>query len=151
MPPSSPASSGIPDDLAKVTGWFPDGHAGGPTGAEVPVAMLESMGDCLRPGGRLYLPTATIQDENRVLAAALRIFGAANLAEVIEREFPLPGLVAKSKAVGRLMAEGADRPPSAGQPAPVAAEHLALRAPVAQSGASALPARLPAIRASAAR
>ncbi|MGH2764559.1 MAG: 50S ribosomal protein L11 methyltransferase [Actinomycetota bacterium] len=98
--------SGIPDDLAEVTGWFPDGHAGGPTGAEVPVAMLESMGDCLRPGGRMYLPTATIQDENRVLAAARRIFGAANLAEVIEREFPLPGLVAKSKAVARLMAEG---------------------------------------------
>jgi release factor glutamine methyltransferase len=98
--------SGIPDDLAEVTGWFPDGHAGGPTGAEVPVAMLESIGDCLRPGGRMYLPTATIQDENRVLAAARRIFGAANLAEVVEREFPLPALVAKSKAVGRLMTDG---------------------------------------------
>lgn len=98
--------SGIPDDLAEVTGWFPDGHAGGPTGAEVPVAMLESIGDCLRPGGRMYLPTATIQDENRVLAAARRIFGPGNLAEVVEREFPLPALVAKSKAVARLMTDG---------------------------------------------
>lgn len=98
--------SGIPDDLAEVSGWFPGGHAGGPTGAEVPVAMLESMGDCLRRGGRMYLPTATIQDENRVLAAARRIFGAANLAEVVEREFPLPTLVARSKAVARLMTEG---------------------------------------------
>ena len=98
--------SGIPDDIAEVTGWFPGGYAGGPTGAEVPVAMLESMGDCLRPGGRMYLPTATIQDENSVLAAARRIFGAANLAEVVEREFPLPTLVAKSRAVAKLMADG---------------------------------------------
>src|ERR687892_656077 len=93
-------------DVSEIRGWFPGGYAGGPTGAEVPVAMLESMGDCLRPGGRMYLPTATIQDENRVLAAARRIFGAANLAEVVEREFPLPTLVAKSKAVAKLMADG---------------------------------------------
>jgi tRNA A58 N-methylase Trm61 len=98
--------SGIPDELAEATGWFPGGHAGGPTGAEVPVSMLETIGDCLRPGGRLYLPTATIQDESRVIEAARRVFGAANLAEVIQREFPLPGLVARSKAVARLMADG---------------------------------------------
>jgi SAM-dependent methyltransferase len=98
--------SGIPDDLAQVTGWFPGGHAGGPTGAEVPVAMLQSIGDCLRPGGTMYLPTATIQDEDTVLGAARSVFGASNLAEVAEREFPLPGLVARSKEVGRLMASG---------------------------------------------
>ena len=28
--------SGIPDEIAQVTGWFPDGRAGGPTGAELP-------------------------------------------------------------------------------------------------------------------
>lgn len=98
--------SGIPDGLAEVTGWFPGGHAGGPTGAEVPVAMIESVADCLRPGGRLFLPTATIQDEASVLAAARRVFGASNLNEVSQREFPLPGLVARSKAVARLMADG---------------------------------------------
>jgi SAM-dependent methyltransferase len=98
--------SGIPDDLAAETGWFPGGHAGGPTGAEVPVAMLESMGDCLRPGGRLYLPTATIQDESSVIAAARRIFGAANLVNVAEREFPLPALVARSKAMARMVTDG---------------------------------------------
>jgi precorrin-6B methylase 2 len=98
--------SGIPDDLAEVTGWFPGGHAGGPTGAEVPVAMLQSIGECLRPGGAMYLPTATIQDEDTVLGAARRVFGASNLAEVAEREFPLPGLVARSKAVAQLMADG---------------------------------------------
>jgi SAM-dependent methyltransferase len=98
--------SGIPDELAAETDWFPGGHAGGPTGAEVPVAMLESMGDCLRPGGRLYLPTATIQDESRVIAAARRIFGPSNLVTVAEREFPLPALVARSKAVARMVGDG---------------------------------------------
>jgi SAM-dependent methyltransferase len=100
--------SGIPDEIAAVSGWFPDGHAGGPTGAELPAAMLESIREngCLRPGGRLYLPTGTIQAENRILEVARRIFGAANLQSLLEREFPLPDVVAKSKAVARMMKEG---------------------------------------------
>jgi release factor glutamine methyltransferase len=98
--------SGIPDELAAATDWFPGGHAGGPTGAEVPVAMLESIGDCLRPGGRLYLPTATIQDEPRVIAAARRIFGSSNLEPLAEREFPLPALVARSKTMARMVTDG---------------------------------------------
>jgi hypothetical protein len=98
--------SGIPDELAAVAGWFPDGRSGGPTGAELPVAMLEGMGDCLAPGGRMYLPTGTIQAESRVLEAARRLFGAANLERILERELPLPDLVAKSKAAARLMAQG---------------------------------------------
>lgn len=98
--------SGIPDEVAEIAGWFPGGHAGGPTGAEMPLAMLEAVGDYLKPGGRMYLPTGTIQDERRILEAARRLFGEANLEEVAEREFPLPALVAKSKAVGRLMTQG---------------------------------------------
>ncbi|HEX6262680.1 MAG TPA: 50S ribosomal protein L11 methyltransferase [Actinomycetota bacterium] len=98
--------SGIPDSVAELTGWFPGGHAGGPTGAEVPVALIESVADHLRPGGRMYLPTGTIQDEPRVIEAARRIFGAANMESLAEREFPLPSLVGGSKAVARLMADG---------------------------------------------
>jgi SAM-dependent methyltransferase len=97
--------SGIPDGVAELAGWFPGGHAGGPTGAEVPVAMLERVGDHLKPGGRMYLPTGTIQDESRVIAAARRIFGD-NMERLAEREFPLPSLVARSREVGRMMAEG---------------------------------------------
>lgn len=96
--------SGIPDEVAEVAGWFPGGHAGGPTGAEMPIAMLEEVADHLRPGGRMYLPTGTIQDEGSILAEARRIFGS--LEEVAEREFPLPALVARSKAVARLMSQG---------------------------------------------
>ncbi|MBI4261022.1 MAG: 50S ribosomal protein L11 methyltransferase [Actinobacteria bacterium] len=98
--------SGIPDDIAEVAGWFPDGRSGGPTGAELPVLMLEDVGDCLLPGGRMYLPTGTIQAESRVLEAARRIFGAKNVQRILSRELPLPDVVARSKAVARLMAEG---------------------------------------------
>ncbi len=100
--------SGIPDEIAQVAGWFPDGLAGGPTGAELPAAMLESLRetDCLATGGRLYLPTGTIQAESKILEVARRVFGAANLQPLLEREFPLPDLVAKSKAVAQMMREG---------------------------------------------
>jgi SAM-dependent methyltransferase len=97
--------SGIPDEIAKVTGWFPDGRAGGPTGAELPRKMLESIGDTLAPGGRLYLPTGTIQDEMSIIAVARRLFGD-NMEPVLSREFPLPDIVGKSKAVARMMKEG---------------------------------------------
>src|SRR5204863_725556 len=84
--------SGIPDGLAEASDWFPGGFAGGPTGSEVPVAMMETLGDCLGPGGVMYLPTGTIQAESRVLAAARRLFGESNMDEVLSREIPLPGL-----------------------------------------------------------
>ena len=98
--------SGVPDGLGKVAGWFPDGHAGGPTGAELPVMMVEEMGECLAPGGRLYLPTGTIQNESKVLEVARRVFGASNIEKVVEKTLPLPDLVAKSKEVARMVSEG---------------------------------------------
>ena len=98
--------SGIPDTIAELAGWFPDGRSGGPTGAELPVAMIEAIRERLAPGGRMYLPTGTIQSEGRVLAAARRIFGKANLERIFERDLPLPDLVAKSRAVAAMMAEG---------------------------------------------
>jgi methylase of polypeptide subunit release factors len=97
--------SGIPDDLAAVSGWFEDVPAGGPTGAELPRKLIETIGDTLEPGGRLYLPTGTLQDEQSILAAARRIFGD-NIEPVLERTFPLPDLVAKATATARLMKEG---------------------------------------------
>ena len=97
--------SGIPDPIAEATGWFPGGRGGGPTGAELPVAMLEGVSDVLQPGGRLYLPTGTIQAEESVLATARRVFGD-RLEVVLERTFPLPDLVLRSKAVGRLVTDG---------------------------------------------
>ncbi len=97
--------SGIPDEIAQVAGWFPDGRAGGPTGAELPSAMLESIGDTLKPGGHLYLPTGTIQDERRILETARKLFGE-RMQAVVERDFPLPDVVGKSLAVARMMKDG---------------------------------------------
>ena len=97
--------SGIPDEIAQVAGWFPDGRAGGPTGAELPSAMLESLGDTLKPGGHLYLPTGTIQDERTILEKARELFGE-RMQAVIERDFPLPDVVGKSLTAARMMKEG---------------------------------------------
>ena len=97
--------SGIPDDLARVSGWFEDVPAGGPTGAELPRKLLETLGDTLEPGGRLYLPTGTLQDEGAIISAARKVFGD-NMEKILEREFPLPDLVAKAQATARLMKEG---------------------------------------------
>ena len=97
--------SGIPDELASLSGWFEAVPAGGPTGAELPRKMLATIGETLVPGGRLYLPTGTIQDEKAILSAARAVFGD-NMVPVLEREFPLPDLVAKSVAAARMMKEG---------------------------------------------
>src|SRR5438034_1229138 len=98
--------SGIPDEIAAVSDWFPGGFSGGPTGAEVPVAMLESARDHMFPGARFYLPTASIQDEGAVLKAARRLFGESRMKELRERLFPLPGKIAESSVVRKLMDTG---------------------------------------------
>ncbi|HEY1331521.1 MAG TPA: 50S ribosomal protein L11 methyltransferase [Actinomycetota bacterium] len=98
--------SGIPDEIAAVSDWFPGGFSGGPTGAELPVAMLESAQLHLRPGARLYLPTGSIQDEGAVLRAARRIFGEDRIRKLGERLLPLPGKLSESAVVRRLMDSG---------------------------------------------
>jgi SAM-dependent methyltransferase len=98
--------SGIPDEIAAVSGWFPGGYSGGPTGAEVPVAMLEASMTHLLPGGRLYLPTGSIQDEGAVLRAARRIFGEGRTRQLRERLLPLPAKIAENAVVRRLMDSG---------------------------------------------
>jgi protein-L-isoaspartate O-methyltransferase len=100
--------SGIPDDIAAASDWFPGGYGGGPTGAEVPVAMLEDSCSHLAPGGRLYLPTGSIQDEGAVLRAARRIFGR-RIRKLRERVLPLPGKITESAMVRRLMESGVVR------------------------------------------
>jgi len=98
--------AGIPDEIAVESGWYPGGFGGGPTGAEVPVAMLQASGQYLRPGGRLYLPTGSIQDEGAVLRAARAIFGEGRMRQLRERLFPLPTKVSDSAVVRRLMESG---------------------------------------------
>jgi precorrin-6B methylase 2 len=94
--------SGIPDAIAEVTPWT----SGGPTGAELPSEMLETLGERLKIGGRLYLPTGTMQAEARLLEMARKIFGDDNMHQLAVREFPLPTTVARSPAVQRLVDDG---------------------------------------------
>jgi release factor glutamine methyltransferase len=100
--------SGVPNAVAEATGWFPDGHGGGPTGAELPVAMLSSIHDHLAPGGRVFLPTGTLQDEPAVLQAAERVFGD-DMHPVATRDFPLPEAVVRAREVARLVSDGVIR------------------------------------------
>jgi len=97
--------SGVPDAVARATGWFPDGRGGGPTGSETPAAMLGQIGDLLTRTARVYLPTGTIQAEERVLDAARRVFGS-NMQRVACRDFPLPQAVTRDADVARLIDEG---------------------------------------------
>jgi methylase of polypeptide subunit release factors len=93
--------SGIPDEVATVSGWFPSGLAGGPTGAELPMRMLEEAKRLLRRGGKLFLPTGSLQDEGSILDKAKSIFGS--IRQLSERRIPLPSALASSPAVLQLL------------------------------------------------
>ncbi|HEX6947568.1 MAG TPA: 50S ribosomal protein L11 methyltransferase [Acidimicrobiia bacterium] len=95
--------SGIPDEIATVSGWFPSGLSGGPTGAELPVRMLEEVRRVLRKGGKLLLPTGTLQDERTILDRARQAFG--NLRQLAERAIPLPSNLAEHPALAKMVKE----------------------------------------------
>ena len=96
--------SGIPDELAKASGWFPGGFSGGPTGAEVPVIMIRQARAFLQPGGRLYLPTGSLQAEATILDCARSLF--PNMRQLSERIVPLPPALAESDAAKSLSDRG---------------------------------------------
>lgn len=101
--------SGVPDWVAAATGWFPDGCGGGPTGAELPVSLLQQVGHHLRPGGTVYLPTGSIQDERAVLAAARAVFGD-EMHQVAQRDFPFPAVVTQAAEMAQSVSAGLIRP-----------------------------------------
>jgi methylase of polypeptide subunit release factors len=95
--------SGIPDEIATVTGWFPSGLSGGPTGAELPMRMIEESKRLLKKGGRLFLPTGSLQDEYSILDRARSVFGS--MRQLTERNIPLPSALAEDPAVLRMLKE----------------------------------------------
>lgn len=96
--------SGIPDDLAAESGWFPSGTGGGPRGAELPMRMLREAGRRLKEGGRLFLPTGTLQDENAILDVARSAF--SNLKQLADRMIPLASALAESASLRDLVDKG---------------------------------------------
>jgi len=95
--------SGIPDEIATVSGWFPSGLAGGPTGAELPMRMIEESKRLLKKGGRLFLPTGSLQDESSILERARSVFGS--MRQLAERNIPLPTALAEDPAVVKMLKE----------------------------------------------
>lgn len=95
--------SGIPDGIASASGWFPSGLAGGPTGAELPMRMIEESKRLLRKGGRLFLPTGSLQDETSILDRAKSVFGS--MRQLAERNIPLPSTLAEDPAVLTMLKE----------------------------------------------
>ena len=93
--------SGIPDELAAVSGWFPGGVGGGPSGAELPMRMLEAARRLLAPGGRLFLPTGSLQDETSILEKARDLYG--KVVKLVERNIPFPSQLAEAPEVLRLV------------------------------------------------
>ena len=96
--------SGIPDEIAATSGWFPSKTGGGPHGSELPIRMLEEAKRWLKATGRLFLPTGTLQDENAILERAKALFGMVK--KLGEQRIPLPNPLAESEAVERLASDG---------------------------------------------
>ncbi len=96
--------SGIPDDLAADSGWFPSKTGGGPRGSELPMRMLRDARAWLSDRGRLLLPTGTLQDENAILEAARSAF--ASLRKLTDRMIPLPGALADAASIAKLKESG---------------------------------------------
>jgi methylase of polypeptide subunit release factors len=96
--------SGVPDSLAAVSGWFPTGVGGGPRGSELPIRMLREAVRRLRPGGRVFLPTGSLQDETAILEAARAVY--SKVASLKEKMIPLPSLIAESETLKSLIADG---------------------------------------------
>jgi len=96
--------SGIPDKLADKSGWFPSKSGGGPRGSELPIRMLGEAKRHLRPGGRVFLPTGSIQDEDAIIEAARSLY--AKCTQIGERRVPLPSKIAESEVVQDLMESG---------------------------------------------
>ncbi len=96
--------SGIPDQLAAESGWFPDGKGGGPSGAELPLRMLREAKQWLKDNGRLLLPTGSLQDQEAILEAARSLYGSVQ--ERVSRAIPLPGDLMSGGALPALVREG---------------------------------------------
>lgn len=95
--------SGIPDELARATGWFPSGLSGGPTGSELPIRMIEGARQFLGSSGRMFLPTGSLQDESSILERARNMF--SSIKKLAERSIPLPTDVSESPALLDLVRE----------------------------------------------
>lgn len=68
--------SGIADEVARLSSWFPDPvPTGGYDGTDHVVQMLGRVREFLKDSGVLYLPVSSLSNVGKILAAARRVFG----------------------------------------------------------------------------
>lgn len=80
--------SGIADEVARLSGWFPEPvPTGGRDGADHVVEMLERVKDFMQDKGTLYLPVASLSNMGRILGAARKVFGD-QIEQLSEVQFP---------------------------------------------------------------
>ena len=96
--------SGIPDTLADESGWFPTKGGGGARGSELPIRMLHEARRRLKAGGRVFLPTGTLQDEDSILGSAKSLYN--KVFKLTERPIPLPTQIAESGVLKDLVERG---------------------------------------------
>ena len=96
--------SGIPDTLADQSGWFPTKGGGGARGSELPIRMLDEARRRLKAGGRLFLPTGSLQDEASIIATAKSLY--TRVRKLTERPIPLPSQIAESGVLKDLVDRG---------------------------------------------
>lgn len=80
--------SGIADEVARLSGWFPEPvPTGGPDGTQHVTAMLQSVSKRLHPGGVLYLPISSLSNVSKILHAARSAFGS-KIEQLSQVNFP---------------------------------------------------------------
>jgi hypothetical protein len=65
--------------------------------------MLDEAKKLLRKGGKLLLPTGSLQDEGSIMDKARQVFGSIRM--LTEKHIPLPSALAEQPAVLRLIRE----------------------------------------------
>ena len=99
--------SGIADEVARVSSWYPEPiPTGGYDGAVQVLRMLETVMDHLRLGGKLFLPISSLSSLPRIVNKAREQFGS-HLELLVDRMIPFPPeLYAHREPLERLREEG---------------------------------------------
>ncbi len=99
--------SGIADEVARVSAWYPHPiPTGGPDGTEPVLEMLRSITNYLKVNGKLYLPVSSLSRHESIVNQAREVF-RGNLELIVDRLIPFsPELNKHRDLLERLRQEG---------------------------------------------
>ena len=99
--------SGISDDIARISPWFPDGIScgAGRDGTRWIVSVLEEAPNYLKPHGVLLFPVLSLSDEKKIMGVAHERFSSVEV--VLDRQWVLPESICANPAVlSKLIEDG---------------------------------------------